>query len=258
MRAKQVLLPCLYSLSAIALTFLVGQLILWFFHDNTNVWASILFILMNLIPMSTAFVFVRISGEIAGTWQMIKAAFTFHEKWYTYLAAAAVPLVYYGVSILLGNVTFTGAPFAALLVQFPWTLLQGGLEEVGWRWYLQSHLCTKKSLPRFLLSMLLISFIWFLWHIPIYRLPWITGGSSNSLIFYFMILGNTFALGAVKELSRSSVPCVATHMLINTMAVSMLVGSNLKEVILLAGVEILLSIVTVVVLFHKHTQRLFR
>ena len=73
-----------------------------------------------------------------------------------------------------------------------------------------------------------------------------------------MILGNTFALGAVKELSRSSVPCVAAHMLINTMAVSMLVGSNLKEVILLAGVEILLSIVTVVVLFHKHTQRLFR
>ena len=73
-----------------------------------------------------------------------------------------------------------------------------------------------------------------------------------------MILGNTFALVAVKELSSSAVPCVAAHMLINTMAVSVLVGSNLKEVILLAGVEILLSIVTVVVLFHKHTQRLFQ
>lgn len=258
MRAKRGLLPYLYSLSAMALTFLVGQLILCFFPDNTNVWASVLFILMNLIPMLTAFVFVRISGEIAGTWQMIKMAFDFHEKWYAYLAAAAVPLVYYGVSILLGNVTFTGAPFSALLVQFPWTLLQGGLEEVGWRWYLQTHLCTKKSLPRFLLNMFVISLIWFLWHIPIYRLPWITGGSSDSLIFYFMILGNTFALGAVKELSHSAVPCVAAHMLINTMAVSMLVGSNLKEVILLAGVEILLSIVTIVVLFRKHMQRPFQ
>ena len=48
------------------------------------------------------------------------------------------------------------------------------------------------------------------------------------------------------------------NMLINTIAVSMLLGSNLKEVILLADVEILLSIVTVVVLFHKHTQRLFQ
>ena len=258
MRIRQALLPYLYSLSTIALTFFVGQLILWFFPDNTNVWASILFILMNLIPMLTAFAFVKMSGELSGIWQMISTAFTFHEKWYAYLAAAAVPLVYYGVSILLGNVTFTGAPFTALLVQFPWTLLQGGLEEVGWRWYLQTHLCTKKSLPRFLLSMLLISFIWFLWHIPIYRLPWITGGSSNYLIFYFMILGNTFTLGAVRELSRGAIPCIAAHMLINTMAVSVLVGSSLTEVVLLSGVEILLSVITVVVFFHKQKQRFFQ
>ena len=123
---------------------------------------------------------------------------------------------------------------------FPLTLLQGGLEEVGWRWYLQTHISIKKS---FVLKMLVISVIWFIWHFPIYRLPWITAGSSNYLIFFLMILGNTFTLGAVKELSRGSIPCILAHMLIDTAAVTMLVGSNLTKVALLVGVEIILSVI---------------
>ena len=90
--------------------------------------------------------------------------------------------------------------------------------------------------------MLVISVIWFIWHFPIYRLPWITAGSSNYLIFFLMILGNTFTLGAVKELSRGSIPCILAHMLIDTAAVTMLVGSNLTKVALLVGVEIILSV----------------
>ena len=195
---KKQTLPYLYALATVACTFAVGQLILWLSPDGADVLASVLFILMNLLPMLAAFVFVRISGEITGTARMLRASFTLRERWYAYAAALAVPLVYYGVSFLLGNVTFTGSPFSALLAYFPWTLLQGGLEEVGWRWYLQTHISVRKS---FVLKMLVISLIWFVWHFPIYRLPWITAGSSDYLVFYLMILGNTFTLGAVKELS---------------------------------------------------------
>ena len=249
MKTKQFLLPYLYSLATIALTFLVGQCILWFVPDNTNVWASVLFIFMNLIPMLLAFAFMRISGEISSVWQFIKEAFTLREKWYSYAAALVVPLIYYGLSAALGNVTFTGASLKAALAYFPWTLLQGGLEEVGWRWYLQKRLSPKKS---FVLKMLILSLIWFVWHFPIYRLPWITVGSSNYLIFYLMILGNSFTLGAVKEFSRGSIPCIAAHMLIDTGAVFMLVGSDLTNVALLAGAEILISLFVVFMFKHKH------
>ena len=242
---KKQTLPYLYALATVACTFAVGQLILWLSPDGADVLASVLFILMNLLPMLAAFVFVRISGEITGTARMLRASFTLRERWYAYAAAVAVPLVYYGVSFLLGNVTFTGSPFSALLAYFPWTLLQGGLEEVGWRWYLQTHISVRKS---FVLKMLVISLIWFVWHFPIYRLPWITAGSSDYLVFYLMILGNTFTLGAVKELSRGSVPCIAAHMLIDTTAVSMLVGSNPAKVAVLAGVEIVLSLLAVRIL----------
>ena len=181
MKNQRILLPYLYALITIVCTFLVGQLILWFVPDNTNIWASVLFIFMNLLPMLVAFGFVQMSGEMSGIGQILKAAFSPHERRYAYVTALAVPLIYYGISVLLGNVTFTGSPFSAMIAYFPWTLLQGGLEEVGWRWYLQTHISIKKS---FVLKMLVISVIWFIWHFPIYRLPWITACSSNYLIFF--------------------------------------------------------------------------
>ncbi len=252
MKNQRILLPYLYALITIVCTFLVGQLILWFVPDNTNIWASVLFIFMNLLPMLVAFGFVQMSGEMSGIGQILKAAFSPHERRYAYVTALAVPLIYYGISVLLGNVTFTGSPFSAMIAYFPWTLLQGGLEEVGWRWYLQTHISIKKS---FVLKMLVISVIWFIWHFPIYRLPWITAGSSNYLIFFLMILGNTFTLGAVKELSRGSIPCILAHMLIDTAAVTMLVGSNLTKVALLVGVEIILSVILVEILGRRQKQQ---
>ena len=43
-----------YALTALLATFIVGQVILWFFPDGISIGASLLFILMNLIPMIVA------------------------------------------------------------------------------------------------------------------------------------------------------------------------------------------------------------
>ena len=126
-----------------------------------------------------------------------------------------------------------------MLSYIPWTILQGGLEECGWRWYLQDKL----KINNFIIKMFMISIVWFLWHIPIYRLPWITAGSSNYLIFYLMILGNTFMFGTIKEKSKGILPCVITHMLIDSFAILMLVQSNIIPIVILVIIEIILSII---------------
>ena len=46
-----------YALTALFATFLVGQVILFFFPDRSSLGASLLFILMNLIHMMMAAVF---------------------------------------------------------------------------------------------------------------------------------------------------------------------------------------------------------
>ena len=43
-----------YALTALLATFIVGQVILWFFPDRSSMGASLLFILMNCIPLIMA------------------------------------------------------------------------------------------------------------------------------------------------------------------------------------------------------------
>jgi len=99
--------------------------------------------------------------------------------------------------------------------------------------------------------MSVISVVWFVWHLPIYRLPWITAGSTSYLLFYLMILGNTFLLGAIKEFSKGAIPCVLAHMLIDSLAILMLVKSTLVPLIILVVIEVALSISAVYFLKDK-------
>ena len=227
-----------YALTALLATFLVGQVILWFFPDRSSLGASLLFILMNLIPLIVAAVFSLVFSEVNSLGEFFKKIFLEKESFLSWILAFFVPVIYYGISILLMNVNFTGKPLLAFFLYFPWTLLYGGLEEVGWRWFLQEHLYFSKH---FVSKMMVLSLVWFLWHIPIYQVPWITAGSSNYLIFYLMILGNTFLFGALKEYSKGAVPCILAHMLIDSLAVLMLVQSSLTQIVLLVIFEILLA-----------------
>lgn len=183
--------------------------------------------------MFVAIAFAKSDGQKA----VLKDMFLQRESIYSYILAIGSVCVYYGVSFIMGNISLTGGTIISVLVYMPWTILQGGLEECGWRWYLQP----KFNIKSYVLKMFLISIVWFLWHIPIYRLPWITAGSSNYLIFYLMILGNTFMFGTIKEYSKGVLPCVIAHILIDSLAAAMLVGSNIVKIGILVAFEIAIS-----------------
>ena len=226
-----------YSITTLLITFIVGQILLSLYPDGNTIGSSILFILMNLIPMIIAIIFTKYEKKK----KVIKNMFLQKEKIAPYILAVCSVIIYYGVSVLLGNVKFTNGTILSLLSYMPWAILQGGLEECGWRWYLQPKL----NIKNYFLKMIIISIIWFLWHIPIYRLSWITAGSSNYLIFYLMILGNTFMFGAIKEHSNGVLPCVIAHILIDSFAVLMLVQSNIIPIIILVIIEIVLSVLVI-------------
>ncbi|WP_416325917.1 CPBP family intramembrane glutamic endopeptidase [[Eubacterium] hominis] len=230
-----------YSALTLLITFIIGQILFILFSDGTSIGSTILFIFMNLTPMIVAIIFAKLDQVDS----VMKKMFLQKENLFVYLMAIGSVSIYYGVSIALDNVTFTGGTFVMILSYLPWTILQGGLEECGWRWYLQPKL----EIKSFTVKMLIISIIWFLWHIPVYRLPWITAGSSNYLIFYLMILGNTFMFGAIKEYSKGVLPCIIAHILIDSMAVAILVGSKMPQIIILVLIEIIVS--TIVVKFNS-------
>lgn len=56
--------------------------------------------------------------------------------------------------------------------------------------------------------------------------------------------------GIVKEMSNGAVPCILAHILIDTLAVSMLVQSNISAIFILVIVEIIVSL-----LVYKFNQK---
>lgn len=148
-----------YALTALLATFLVGQAILWCFPDRSSMGASLLFILMNLIPMIVAAVFSLVLSEVNSLGEFFKKVFLQKESSLSWILAFFIPVIYYGISILLMNVRFSGNSLLAFFLYFPWTFLYGGLEEVGWRWFLQDHLSFRKH---FIPKMMVLSIVWFL------------------------------------------------------------------------------------------------
>lgn len=231
-----------YSLVTIVCTAIIGKIIIIVFPRGNNIWASVLFILVNLLPMIVAVVFSLMKKEAKNVREFLKKAFLQREAFLAYMFAIATVVLYYGISILLNNVNYTGNSFLSILAYLPWALLQGGLEEVGWRGYLQTHLNIENNL---ILNFLMISIVWFVWHLPLYQLPWITSASSNYFIFYLLILGNTFMLGAVKEVSKGTLPCVVAHMLIDSLAMIMLVQSKIFPILILVVIEVAVSLLAI-------------
>ena len=123
-----------YALTALLATYIVGQVILWCFPDRRSMGVSLLFILMNLIPMITAICFSTVLDETKSLGEFFKKVFLQKESNLSWMLAFFIPVIYYGISILLMNVRFTGNSLLVFFY-FPWTFLYGGLEEVGWRWF---------------------------------------------------------------------------------------------------------------------------
>ncbi len=53
--------------------------------------------------------------------------------------------------------------------------------------------------------------------------------------------------GAIKEYSKGVLPCVIAHILIDSLAAAMLVGSNIIKIGILVGFEVIISIFCVIV-----------
>ena len=110
----------LYALTALLATFIVGQVILWFFPDGSSMGCSLLFILMNLIPMITALYFSIVLGDTKSIGEFFKKVFLQKESPLAWILAFFIPILYYGISILLMNVRFTGNSLLAFFLSlFP-------------------------------------------------------------------------------------------------------------------------------------------
>ena len=121
-------------------------------------------------------------------------------------------------------------------------LLGGGLEEAGWRYILQPELEKKCNL---IVSTLLVSVIWWLWHLPLFFIQGVSQYGQDFFAFGINVLGVSFALAGIRKTSGSVWLCVLFHCIINSLLGIYIVNNNIIGNTVSSVTLILISLVLV-------------
>ena len=137
-----------------------------------------------------------------------------------------------------------GAPLFAVIFMIPMMLVGGGLEEAGWRYILQPELEKKCN---FVVATLLVSVIWWLWHMPLFYIQGVSQYGDSFLVFGINVLGLSFALASIRRTTESAWLCVLFHCIINSLSGIFIVNDNIWGNIASAIIMVIVSLVLVTV-----------
>lgn len=127
-------------------------------------------------------------------------------------------------------------------------LLGGGLEEAGWRGYLLPCLYKKHNI---LLSSLVVSVIWAIWHLPYFFIPDSMQAGESFLSYSFIGIITGFILAAIYLLTKSVLLCMLFHSWQNTIV--MTVEADMENVWFII-VFMFLGVVSVLLCLNKQKQ----
>ncbi len=103
--------------------------------------------------------------------------------------------------------------FVAMLINLPFLIILGGVEELGWRGILQPKI---ESITTFLPSIVLVSIIWTVWHLPL----WLIKGSVQSgfpfWLYYVSGLVLTASFTTFYKYSNNLFLCIVNHAWFNS------------------------------------------
>lgn len=122
-----------------------------------------------------------------------------------FCAAALTATILYG--------TRTEAPWYLFIIAFPVLIIGGGVEEIGWRGFLQPALEKKFPFP---VATLMVGAIWFSWHLPLWLEPSSNHYGDSLAGFAMTIIVWAFIGASIYKATKSVIACVIYHTFINT------------------------------------------
>lgn len=205
----------------VALTFGLTYAMWWFLAWNPgglfaygSTAGMVPWVLGVLSPAIVMFVLVKKWGKTEDERVYFKAIFKTRYGWKPALAETGIFLIVCLVIAIESAERIE--PWYMLAVFFPVMIVGGGLEEIGWRGFLQPSL--EKKLP-FWLAAPIVGVVWGVWHLPLWFIPG-TFQSSGDVSFPFYIIFTvlmSYILGTLKRLTGSVAACIALHAWVNVL-----------------------------------------
>jgi len=183
-----------------------------------------------------SFIVLTKSGVPVKEW--FKNVFGIKQKLSYYFIVVLFLLCYIAIGFITNSLTMTMSLWYILLLSLT-GIVEGGLEEAGWRYVLQANL--EKSMP-FSLATLITSTIWVLWHLPLF---FIEGTAQQNMIFWLFFaffIAYSFSLAVIRRLTGSIWLCVLFHAALNAILTVFAIEFRLIETVIMSTVMIIISL----------------
>ena len=218
---------------------------------SNNFWLYIPYIIGGWSPTIISYLILKRNNEVSGLKEWLKNVFAFKSPVRFYIFTVLLMVICFVPNALISGLE-TQNPFYMFFVSLPVCLIGGGLEEAGWRYILQPELDKKYG---FILSAVIVSVIWAIWHLPLLFIPGVTQYGWNFGWFAISVLGLTFALGAIRKTSGNVFLCVLFHTLINALSGTFIINRSFFGVTVSTIIVILISTISVFVISRKNNMR---
>jgi len=202
--------------------------------------SMILYIIGGNAPPIIAYILLRKENIITGFSEFIKKAFSVKQKLLHYLLVILFLVLYFGVPALMQGIS-NGAKVHIGFLIIPLMILFGGLEELGWRYILQTSLEKRLS---FIVATSLTAIIWAVWHLPLFYIEGTVQKNMNFGLFITMVFGMSFALAAIFYVSKSIWLCILFHSSINALSSTWIIDENIKIKIITTILLVIFSLIT--------------
>ncbi|MDR4189734.1 CPBP family intramembrane glutamic endopeptidase [Bacillus pseudomycoides] len=191
---------------------LLISLIKWDITTFGTPLAMILFVFGGIMPAISAISLKKKYGSKEEFRVFIKNIVNakHHFAWYILLIVLAFISCY--LPTLFGGATMQ-KPLYVALFNFPMMIIGGGVEEIGWRGFLQPAL--QKRFSSFL-STMIVSIIWAVWHLPLWFIPGTNQSQINFIYFIITIIAVSFIYTTIYNATKSIFMCLVFHALMNS------------------------------------------
>lgn len=206
-----------------------------------NKWLYVPYLFGGWSPTIASYLSLRGGGRAADIKEWAKNIFDLRQPVLSYLTAAALAVIFILPQCLISGYE-RGAPIFAIVVMIPMMLFGGGLEEAGWRHILQPELEKTYSFP---ISTIVVSIIWWLWHLPLFYIQGVGQYGQNYLAFGIDVLGLSFALASIRKTTNSVWLCVLFHCIANSLSGIFVIKENIGGNVTAAAILILCSYVLI-------------
>jgi len=206
------------------------------------------YILAVCSPAISVYIIFQKDIKTKGLRYFLRFALTPCRMLLALLLFAAFAAIRFLIPLFFGDVSVIGS-WQQVIAFIPAMLFFGGLEEIGWRGYLQPKLENRFG---FIAATLIFVVIWILWHIPLSFIQGTYQHSGNYYWFIVSLAGSAFSYSAIMRVTGNIFVCILFHATANAIISS---GISIQNGFGVA-ISVILQIILAITIVFWHGRRI--